>query len=142
MMSTPSGGDAPCVQFQGREWTGSAANLPKSLRELAHEFVAKAHEHRESPLASYLTDHAYTLSEWADAAEQLYARLDEGEFPTNAQGVALARFLRPCFRDEAHPADRGARVTRGGMGLSDDYLLVVLNDGYTGGIDREGRTST
>jgi hypothetical protein len=28
------------------------------------------------------------------------------------------------------------------MGLSDDYLLVVLNDGYTGGIDREGRTST
>lgn len=139
-MSTPPGEEK--LRARGREWSGSCANLSESLRALAIEFAGKSHTDAGSPLASYLSDHAYTLAEWADAVEQLYARLDEGEIPTNAQGVALARFLRPRFRDDAHPADRGARVTRGGMGLPDDYLLVVLNDGYTGGIDREGRTST
>lgn len=67
--------------------------------------------------------------------------VDEG-FPTNAQGRALTRFLRPHFKDGNSPDQWGARVTRGGLGLSNDYLLVTFNDGYTGGIDREGRTST
>lgn len=129
-----------------REWTGSTAVLPESLRLLALQMQELANTGAingvEMTAADFLRDNAYTLSEWADAVEQLYARLDEGEIPTNAQGIALARFLRPAFRDDAHPADRSAQVSRGGMGLPDSYLLVRLSDGYTGGIDRDGRTST
>lgn len=132
-----------------RQWTGSVSDLPKAMRELAIEMsrIASAgnaprDESDANQLAGFLQDHAYTLSEWADAVEQLYARLDQGEIPTNAQGVALARFLRPQFRDTVHPADRRATVTRGGAGLSDTYLLVTLPGGYQGGIDHEGRVST
>lgn len=124
-----------------RQWTGSCANVPESLRALALEFMAKAHEHEDSPLSRYLIDHAYTLNEWGDAVEQLYARLDEGEIVTNAQGVALAGFLRRSFRT-AVPAYRWANVAQGGMGLPDTYLHVRMADGFTGGIDQEGRVST
>jgi hypothetical protein len=61
--------------------------------------------------------------------------------PSNAQALALGRFLRSKFA--AHdPIQRIAYVTRGGAGLSDDYLHVRFGDGYEGGIDREGRVST
>jgi hypothetical protein len=140
-----------------REWTGSVAVLPESMAAFAVEMANKANDALEelrtaedrsdvdralSEVATFLQDHAYTLGEWSDAVRELYARLDEGEFPTNAQGVALARFLRPAFADDVKPADRFANVSRGGMGLGDSYLLVRLADGYTGGIDTEGRTST
>jgi hypothetical protein len=141
-----------------REWTGSVAVLPESMAAFAVEMSNKAYEargelrssersdvdHALSELVSFLQDHASTLAEWSDAVRELYVRLDEpkDEFPTNAQGVALARFLRPAFRDDVRPADRYASVSRGGEGLGDSYLLVRLADGYTGGIDREGRTST
>ncbi len=58
--------------------------------------------------------------------------------PTNAQGLALARFLRPAFRDKTI----GAAVSRGSAGLPDDYLFVRLTDGYEGGIAPDGRVST
>lgn len=140
MMSTPSGEER--LRAHGREWTGSVSDLPNSLRALAQEFAEKALANPGSPHASYLQDHAYTLNEWGDAVELLYAKLDEGEIVTNAQGVALARFLRPSFADDADPGYRHATVMRGGMGLPDDYIAVSLPDGYVGGIDREGRTST
>lgn len=131
-----------------REWTGSVSVLPHSMREFANEMTNVARTVEDDPaalaakLSGFLIDHAYTLSEWADAVDQLYARLDEGKVPTNAQGVALARFLRPSFADDADPGYRHATVMRGGMGLPDDYIAVSLPDGYVGGIDREGRTST
>jgi hypothetical protein len=138
-----------------RQWTGSVAKLPESMDQLAVEMSMKASaaavrladvpEARE--LAQFLADHAYTLSEWADAVRTLYVRVDEtdGEVPTNAQGVALARFLRPGF-ERADRADRHAQVSRAGAGLGDDYLYVRVPNGrggwYEGGIDREGRVST
>lgn len=66
----------------------------------------------------------------------------DDEVPTIEQGLALARFLRPAFRDSVHVGLRSAFVARGGAGLPDDYLHVRLQDGYEGGIDREGRVST
>lgn len=122
-----------------REWTGSVSVLPQSMRELALEFDRKAHEHGTSPLSSYLVDHASTLIEWADAIEQLYARLDEGDTVTNAQGVALARFLRGHFMRDRFS---NATVCRGGAGLPDDFLYVRFSDGYEGGIAPNGDTST
>lgn len=125
-----------------REWTGSVANLGASMRLLAEEFAKRGYSTEASNVRrerEYLADQAYTLAEWADAIEQLYARLDEGEVPTNAQGVALARFLRGHFRNDRFA---NATVTRGGMGLSDKYLLVRMSDGYTGGIAPNGDTST
>lgn len=141
-----------------RQWTGSCANVPESLRALALEFMTKAYAARDelkidsgaersdvdralAELSAYLIDHAATLSEWGDAVEQLYARLDEGEIVTNAQGVALAGFLRRGFRT-AVPAYRWANVAQGGMGLPNTYLSVRMADGFEGGIDQEGRVST
>lgn len=134
-----------------REWTGSVSNLPAGIRNLAIAMSDRGSERIDSAdersdvdrelieLRAWLQDHAYSLSEWADAVEQLYARLDEGEVVTNAQGVSLARFLRSHFR--ADPLTN-ATVTLGGMGLSTDYLLVRMADGYTGGIAQNGDTST
>lgn len=89
-----------------------------------------------------LSECAYALSELANEVGEHYVRADaDGEVPTNAQAIALARFLRPAFNVK----DRGyrfARISRGGAGLPEDYLHVVLADGYEGGIDRDGRTST
>jgi hypothetical protein len=69
-----------------------------------------------------------------------YVRLAGGqeECPTTAQGVALARFLRPAVRDPG----LAAYVCRGGAGLPADYLYVRLTDGYEGGIAPDGRVST
>lgn len=139
MMSTPSGEER--LRAHGREWTGSVSDLPNSLRALAQEFAEKALANPGSPHASYLQDHAYTLNEWGDAVELLYAKLDEGEIVTNAQGVALARFLGNGFRN-AERRFAWANVALGGAGLPDSYLHVRMGDGYEGGIDREGRVST
>lgn len=139
MMSTPSGEER--LHARGREWTGSVSDLPNSLRALAMEFAETALANRDSQLSSYLQDHAYTLSEWGDAVEQLYAKLDEGEIVTNAQGVALAGFLRRGFRN-AERRVAWANVALGGAGLPDSYLHVRMGDGFEGGIDSEGRVST
>lgn len=139
MMSTPSG-EAP-FGAHDREWTGSCANLAESLRMLAIEFMNKSREHPDTPLSSYLQDHAYTLGEWGDAVDALYARLDEGELVTNAQGIALAAFLRRGWMN-AERRFQFASVARGGDGLPETYLLVRMGDGFTGGIDPDGRTST
>ena len=88
------------------------------------------------------------LAEWIDRLvnvagelEEGYIKLDtEGDVPTVAQGVALARFLRPHFQGDV--SHRAAFVARGGAGLGDNYLHVRFNDGYEGGIDKTGRTST
>lgn len=82
----------------GREWTGSVARLDDAMVELAVE-MANLGTPRDEPLddervRAWWRDHAYTLSEWAAAVRELYARLDEGEHVTNAQGVAMARLLR------------------------------------------------
>lgn len=130
-----------------REWTGSVSVLPHSMREFANEMTNVARTVEDDPaalaakLSGFLIDHAYTLSEWADAVDQLYARLDEGKVPTNAQGVALARFLGNGFRN-AERRFAWANVALGGAGLPDSYLHVRMGDGYEGGIDREGRVST
>ena len=71
----------------------------------------------------------------------------EDVFPTPAQSLALGRFMGQVMRDDQfdRPDRRGyawARVARGGLGLSQSYLSVVLGDNYEGGIDREGRVSS
>jgi hypothetical protein len=127
-----------------RQWTGSVAVLPVSLRDLAQDFMHKAHGHEDSPLSSYLIDHAYSLSEWGDAVEQLYARLDakgsSSSVMTNAQGVALAaRFTERTL---------GINLSRGSFGLPDDYIYAIARDKRAGvadfhfGIDPEGRVSS
>lgn len=122
-----------------REWTGSVAALPESLRNLAQEFMRTSHGD-PALLAGYLRDHAYTLNEWGDAVDQLYVRLDERPregCPTNAQGVALAGRFKPDTTSIV--------VTRGGFGLPDTYLYVVeSNSGrdFHCGIDEEGRVSS
>ena len=84
---------------------------------------------------------AEKLAEMANELEADYVLADsEGDVPTNAQGIALARFLRPGFRGDRR--DRYASVSRSGAGLGEDYLFIRLADGYEGGIDRDGRTST
>lgn len=133
-----------------REWTGSVAVLPDSMAALAIEMSNLA-TNRNAPMdesdaremADFLRDHAYTLAEWSDAIRELYARLDEpkGEIPTNAQAIALGNFLRGHFRSD-DVSSRYANVSRGGAGLGDSYLHVRFGDGYEGGIDPEGRTST
>lgn len=122
------------------------APLEDRLDSLARTFLGKAWENEAEPvLAAFLRDHAYSLSEFAQQVREEYERVagePEEEIPTNAQGIALARFLRPAFRDNVHPGLRTAHVARGGAGLPEHYLHVVLPDGYEGGIDRDGRTST
>lgn len=86
------------------------------------------------------------LAEMATECERDYVPATaEGDFPTNAQGVALARVMRTVMRDdryEADPARASARVHRGGFGCGPNYLTWQLGDDYHGGIDREGRVST
>jgi hypothetical protein len=133
---------------EAREWTGSVAVLPEAMAELAVEMMNLATQQADPAVVrQWLRNHASTLGEWSSAVRELYVRVDEtdGEVPTNAQGIALARFLRAQFRDDVHPGDRSAHVSRGGAGLGDDYLHVVLNPygrRFEGGIDREGRVST
>jgi hypothetical protein len=93
----------------------------------------------DAPLRVFLLDEAASLAEVAQQAREEYVRIaaDE-ECPTNAQGVALGRFLRPALRDRTV----GAHVRRGGAGLPDDYVHVRLTDGYEAGIAPDGRVST
>ena len=89
----------------------------------------------------YFTDEplAERLAEMANELEASYVLADcEGDIPTNAQGIALARFLRPAFRVRSDYATVG----RGGSDLPSGYIYVRLADGYEGGIDRNGKTST
>lgn len=73
--------------------------------------------------------------------QEQYVKLEtDGDVPTIAQGVALARFLRPHFNSDKN--HWGAFISRGGAGLGNDYIHVRFNDGYCGGIDKTGRTST
>jgi hypothetical protein len=170
MMSTPSGEEAPRVLFQGRAL--SADEVKREVEDRSNRIAGELDRVRVDCNLPYLADTvslaAHDLHEHVVTAlgnevggtnvighllasyDALIRDLalvessntpDEG-FPTNAQGRALTRFLRPHFKDGGHPAEWGARITRGGLGLSDDYLLVQFNDGYSGGIDRAGRTST
>lgn len=84
---------------------------------------------------------AVTLSTIHGDFEDGYVYVDtEGQVPTVAQGIALARFLRPDFNGSSGSA--GAFVSRGGGGLGSNYLHVRLNGGYEGGISRDGSIST
>lgn len=116
-------------------------SVTECLEGLAQEFAKRLFEPRLAP-AEYVTffsEQASALSELARQVDDQYILLaDDGEVPTVAQGVALARFLRPAFRDKSV----GAFVCRGGLGTPEDYVSVRLTDGYEGGIARDGRTST
>lgn len=105
----------------------------------AREIVANAREVRRKIEAGGVEGVRLDAYDLAGAVIDLLDTPDE--VPTVEQGIALARFLRPHFR-EPRPGGRYAQVSRGGAGLSDDYLLVRLSDGYEGGIDRDGRVST
>lgn len=99
-----------------REWTGSCANLPDSLRAASAVCADHARETNDERWMFL----AYSLGEWADATAELYARLDAGAPYTNAQGVALAQRI----------TDRTVRVeisTRP-FDLPNGYLLVNVYD--------------
>lgn len=71
-----------------------------------------------------------------EVAADYVAASSEGELPTPAQGVALARFLRGRLTNGP------AQVSLGGFSLPDGYISVFCEGGYEAGIDRDGRTST
>jgi hypothetical protein len=110
------------------------------LAEALGELARIVYERGEATEDAWFLNHAHKLSELAEQARERYVPLlaaDE-EVPTSAQGVALARFVRPHLRDR-----RGsATVCRGPRDLPEGYLCVRCDDGYEGGIDREGRVST
>jgi hypothetical protein len=58
-----------------------------------------------------------------------------------AQVFALARFVMRGLGSERR-GDRWFRCSLGGAGLPDDYLHVVMGDGFECGIDPDGRVST
>jgi hypothetical protein len=125
------------------------ADLHARLLSLAEQFFEQSHTTKtnERLLREFLRDHASSILEFALQVSEEYVRVAgakalDDEFPTPAQGIALARFLRPQFRDTVHPGERHAQVMRGGLGLPDSYIAVRLPTGYEGGIDREGNTST
>lgn len=113
------------------------ADLPTRLNALARQVIARSPE----GAPNWITSLAQQLSTLGDDARENYERLlpPEGETPTAAQGVALARFLRSRLRDSGSHA----RVARGtGILLPEGFLHVVFDDGYEGGIDRDGQVST
>lgn len=100
---------------------------------LADEAPGLSVETLENLAEELASIHMELEREWVHAST-------DGEVPTVAQGIALARFLRPHFTgDKSH---WGAFVSRGGAGLGDSYLHVRFNDGYEGGIAKDGSTST
>jgi hypothetical protein len=118
-----------------REWTGSCANLAESMEALAVKFASRANETGDS----FLQDEAYTLSEWADAIRELYARLDVGDgLVTNAQGVAIARLMRGRLDETATVSRPLARTA----GLPENWLLVTFSAGFECGIAPDGSVSS
>lgn len=126
------------------------APLDERLAALALAFYERAWKEGTTPSADreFIRDHAASLEGFAAQARDEYVRVKNGDasnegldVPTNAQGIALARFLRPHFRN-ARPGDAHAQVMRGGLGLPTNYLAVRLPDGYEGGIAPNGDTST
>lgn len=118
-----------------REWTGSCANLGESMRALAITFAERGNETNDS----FLRDEAYTLSEWADAIDELYARLDVGEgLVTNAQGTAIARLMRGRLDETVTVSRTLARVA----GLPANWLLVTFSAGFECGIAPDGSVSS
>ena len=118
------------------------APVDERLDALAQQFLERAWQDGPESIGAlreYLRDHATSLAEFARQVRDEYERVvGDDVVPTNAQGIALARFLRPAFRDKTI----GAAVSRGSAGLPDDFLFVRLTDGYEGGIGPDGRVST
>lgn len=120
--------------MSAREWTGSCANLGESMRALAIKFAERAHETNDS----FLQDEAYTLSEWADAIDQLYIRSDAGGLITNAQGAAIARLMRGRLDETVTVSRTLAQV----VGLPENWLLVTFSAGFECGIAPNGGVSS
>ncbi|HEV3071852.1 MAG TPA: hypothetical protein VGY76_10565 [Solirubrobacteraceae bacterium] len=120
---------------QRRRENSAGGDLADRLEGLAREV-----SYRTNGAEDWITTLALQLSELGRDARENYERLlpAEGDIPTAAQGVALARFLRWRLRESGSYAT----VTRGDLGLPDTYLHIQFPDGYEGGIDREGRLST
>jgi hypothetical protein len=117
------------------------SSVVERLNALAEDFAKRLCEPRlaAAEYVSYFSERASALSALAREVDEEYVPLtQDGEVPTVAQGVALARFLRPAFRDKC----TGAFVCRAGHGTPEDYVFVRLTDGYEGGIAPDGRTST
>jgi hypothetical protein len=121
---------------QRRQGNAAGRDLADRLEGLAREVSDRTNGAEDDWIAAL----ALQLSELGRDARENYERLlpAEGDIPTAAQGVALARFLRSRLRESGSYAT----VTRGGLGLPDTYLHIQFPDGYEGGIDREGRLST
>lgn len=137
----------------GREWTGSVAVLPEAMRELAIKMAnvaairnAPMDESDAREMATFLADEAYTLSEWADAVEQLYARLDAGEGVTNAQGVRIAALLRGSPGSTIQVSRVAVLHPPASNPPEPEFLGFVLThaDGaqITGGIEPDGSAHT
>lgn len=121
----------------------AGGDLADQLGELARVVYQRG----EATEDAWFLNHAHKLSELAAQARERYTRLlpADGEIPTSAQGVALARFVRPHLRDRRGSATlcRGPRDLPDGDATSPaENLYVRCDDGYEGGIDREGRVST
>lgn len=71
--------------------TTTTAPLYKRLEALAMQFADQAWKHPEEANSSYLRDHAYSLSEFAQQAER--EALADGDSMTAAQQRRIARSL-------------------------------------------------
>jgi hypothetical protein len=118
----------------------------ENLRE-QREIAGRLISHR-APRPAYedvqrLAELALALDEWrlTGGFDPYLPPVEEDDVPTHVQALALGRFLRGHWRRE-QPRNRFCHISRGGAGLPDSYLLVRFADGYEGGIDREGNTST
>lgn len=126
--------------MEQREWTGSVAVLPEAVRELAVKMANLANQgwreenlDQVQKLEAFLRDEAYTLNEWADAIEQLYARRDES---LNAQGLALARLMA------GRRGERVTVITNATFTLAEGWWLVTFECGFECGIAPDGSVSS
>ena len=116
---------------------------PHANLEEQRELAAALANNEWSPDARRLAELVAALDEWRlnDGFDPYLPEIPEGAVPTHVQALALGRFLRGHFQHD-DPIMRAATVSRGGAGLPGSYLYVRFNDGYEGGIDRDGRVST
>jgi hypothetical protein len=116
----------------------------ETILDLARQILAHEREGTPTPdLGADLAEAVINLHEWITREGFLPSQWIKGDHdvPTPAQGLALAKFLRSFFRGEKID-EHYATVSLGGQGLSNEYVLVQMGSGYTGGIDRDGRVST
>jgi hypothetical protein len=117
--------------------------VPRRLDALAASLLSRARTLRntEPELATLLESDSSAITELArECAEEHVHAHGDGEIPTPAQGIALARLIR---RQSAAPATQlpFTVIALGRANAIDDTVWVRFADGSERCIDREGRVA-